>query len=136
MPDKREGDKSKLPEKSRLKRLHDTRGEDYRPEMPPVQCGDHVLDLLWTLGPTLSTTGGEGPLTHSELRHYQDNTGVELTEWEASILIRLSREYLGESHRATKRDCKAPWACPEQEAAIRVSVGMDMEAEMDSEIDE
>lgn len=73
--------------------------------MPPLEGGDHVLEHLWAVGPVL----GEGPVTHAELRAYQDNTGVEMTEWEVQTVRRLSIEYLNESRRATKRDCPPPW---------------------------
>lgn len=131
MPDKREGDKSKVAEKSRLEKLRATFGKDYSPDMPPVECGRHVLDRFWEVGPALSDGAGQFPLTHSELSKYQENTGIEFSEWESTTLVRLSKEYLGESHRAAKRDCDAPWKSAEQEAAIRVSVGVDLESQID-----
>ena len=73
--------------------------------MPPLECGEHLIEHLWAAGPST----GEGALTHGELRAYQDNTGVELTEWEVSTLRRLSIAYLNESHAAKKRDCPPPW---------------------------
>lgn len=35
--------------------------------------------------------------------------GVEFQPWESRLLLRLSREYKGEMHAATKRDAPAPW---------------------------
>ncbi len=130
MPEKREGDKSKKPEVSRLQKLKNSNGEDYRADLPPLPCGEHLLDHLWTLGPTMCGGMGETPLSHAEIAAYQSNLGFEFTAWEALTLRRLSLEYLNESGRATKRDCPAPWKCAEQEAAIRVAVGRDLEAEM------
>lgn len=89
--------------------------------MPPLDCGEHVLQYLWTWGPTMSGSMGEGPLTHSEISACQANTGIDLSEWEASTLVRLSREYLSESHRATKRDCKAPWQGDAQVQTLAVA---------------
>lgn len=108
--EKAEGDKSKAPAKSRLEWLRIKGGESFQPTMPPLHCGEHLVDLLWKWGPTMGTSMGESPLTHQELSCCQLNTGVELSAWEAETLIRLSREYLGESHRATKRDCKPPYS--------------------------
>lgn len=64
-----------------------------------------MLDYLWAAGPST----GEGVLSHAELRAYQDNTGIELSEWQVSTLRQMSAAYLGESHKATKRDCPPPW---------------------------
>lgn len=96
---------SKGPEKSRLERLQAERGEQYSPTMPPLDYGEHVLDHFWAVGPTL----GDLPLTHGELLAYQQNTGIPLSEWEASTLRTLSIAFLNETHRAKKRDCPAPW---------------------------
>lgn len=110
MPEKAETDESKGSEKSRLQRLKDEKKDErYAPSMPPLDCGAHVLDYLWDWGPTLIGSMGDGPLTHAEIRACQENTGIELSSWEASTLMRLSKDYFAESHRATKRDCKAPW---------------------------
>lgn len=52
---------------------------------------------------------GHVPLTHSEIKAWQDNSGIELTWWEAKTLRRLSAEYLTESQAAMAPDCPAPW---------------------------
>ncbi|NHZ78447.1 hypothetical protein F2P44_03985 [Massilia sp. CCM 8695] len=110
MPENSEGDKSKAPRRSRLQKLKDDNKDDqYQPAMPDLECGSHLLDYLWSWGPTLSGSMGEAPLNHSELVACQHNTGIELSEWEASTLIRMSKAYLGESHQAIKRDCPPPF---------------------------
>lgn len=100
------------------------------PDMPDRGDAGYVVDLLWEVGPTMSGGMGEGPLTHGELYAYQQNTGIQLSEWEATTLRRLSLEYMNESHRATKRDCPAPWQSEEYEDAMRVAVGNDLESQM------
>ena len=89
--------------------------------MPALDCGEHLIDLLWKWGPAMSSSMGESPLTHQEISYCQANTGIELSAWEAETLIRLSREYLGESHRATKRDCKPPFVESEDDERFRRS---------------
>lgn len=116
MPEKLKSDKSEAPGKSRLEELRSEFGKDYSPDMPPIECGRHVLDRFWEVGPALSDGAGQYPLTHVELSKYQENTGIEFSEWESVTLVRLSKEYLGESHRATKRDCEAPW----QETELKI----------------
>lgn len=77
--------------------------------MPPIDCGEHLVDLLWKWGPTLRSSMGESPLTHQEISYCQVNTGVELSSWEAETLAMLSKAYFSESHSATKPDCKPPF---------------------------
>jgi hypothetical protein len=77
--------------------------------MPDRGNAGYLLEYLWDVGPTMSGSMGEGPLTHSELQAYQANTGLELTCWEAETLRRLSMEYMNQSQLATKRDCLPPW---------------------------
>lgn len=110
MPEKLRTDKSEKPEVSRLQKLRD-RAKDPKlnPDMPPVECGEHLLEILWEIGPAMAAGAGSGPLTHEELRAWQGNTGVELQPWEARFLRRLSLDYLGELHRASKADCPPPW---------------------------
>ena len=92
--------------------------EQYQPDMPPVDCGEHLVDYLWKWGPTMYSSMGDSPLTHQEISYCQGNSGVELTEWESSTVVRLSKEYFAETHRATKRDCQPPFG---EDPAIKLS---------------
>jgi hypothetical protein len=77
--------------------------------MPPVECAQHLLGYLWKWGPTLAGSMGQVALSHVDLVACQSNTGIDLTPWEAETLVRLSREYLGESSAATKPDREPPF---------------------------
>lgn len=105
--------------------------ESYMPEMPPVEGGGYLLGYLWEIGPTIAAGMGAGPITHQELRAWQDNTGVVLQPWEARFLRRLSLEYLSAAHKAEKGHCPAPWQLPDaklvvtaQQAALRALVDL------------
>lgn len=74
--------------------------------MPPVLWGDYILDYLFEVGPTMS----EGPLTFEEIESWMRTTETNLSPFEVRLLRRLSREYLGESYAATKRDRPPPYA--------------------------
>ena len=90
--------------------MRDTlKDQSFEPEMPVIECGRHLVDYLWTWGPTMVGGMGEGPLTQAELAACQANSGIELSAWEAQTLARLSREYMGESYRASKPDCAPPF---------------------------
>ena len=74
--------------------------------MPPLAWGQYLIEWFFEFGPTK----GEGPIDAESLVAWEHLLGVEWTPYEARLLIRLSRSYLGEMHRATKRDAKPPWA--------------------------
>ena len=82
------------------------------PELPPGN-DDYALRLLFEIGPALAGGMGPTPLTHGELRAWQDNMSISLSPGEVDILRRLSAEWIAESHRAEKADCPAPWVDPE-----------------------
>lgn len=78
-------------------------------------CVEHILEYLFEVGPTC----GEYPLTHTELRNWQENTGIELCEFEATALVSLSREYLSFMQEAKEDGYPRPVRLtPEQKAAI------------------
>ena len=72
-------------------------------ELPPVDGCEELVAYLFEVGPA---PGGE-ELTHTELRNWQYNTGIELEEFEVTTLKALSRTYLSMLHEARKPDC--PW---------------------------
>lgn len=74
--------------------------------MPPILWGDYLLDYLFEIGPTLA----DGPLTFGEIEAWMRTTEIRLSPFEIRLLRRLSREYLGESYAATKRDREPPYA--------------------------
>jgi len=90
----------------------------------------HLVSYLYEIGPTLPNGMGDSPLTHVEISAWQQNTGVELSSWEARTLHRASLEYLSESQRATKPDAEAPWGDapylrpPVDEVALRLQRSM------------
>lgn len=109
MPERPKDDKSDRPLLSRLEKLKADKGENYAPDMPPVDGGEYLLGYLFEVGPTLAAGMGAGPITQQELRAWQLNLGLTLGPWEVRCLRRLSIEYLNQSHKSEKRDCPAPW---------------------------
>lgn len=92
-----------------LSRLQRYTHDGIVPKMPDSGPAMHLVDYLWQIGPTLPAGMGDGPITQGEMKAWQDNTGIELTAWEAKTLRRLSIEHLNESHRATDRNCPPPF---------------------------
>jgi len=92
VPDQPEGRKGKPDTRSRFKRLSDAGRE---PEFPEVTL-DYLANYLIDVGPAASGGMGATPITHLEIRAWQENTGICLTPWEARTLRHLSREYVSE----------------------------------------
>jgi hypothetical protein len=69
----------------------------------------HIVGYLFDVGPALSTSMGQAPLSFTELSEWQRCTGFELQPWEARILRQLSLEYLNELQLAKKLTCPSPW---------------------------
>ena len=65
----------------------------------------YLVGYLYEVGPVI----GDLPVTHTELRSWQDNTGIGLNSWEVRTVARLSREYLSESQKAKTPTAPAPW---------------------------
>lgn len=83
--------------------------EQYMPELPPVQGGAHLVAYLFELGPTVPAGMGAGPLTIAEIDPWCRRLGIDLAPWELRWLVRLSKEYLSESHKATQQFAPPPW---------------------------
>jgi hypothetical protein len=52
---------------------------------------------------------GPVPITHLEIRAWQENSGIELTPWQSALLRRLSQEYIGQLQQAEDSNCKPPF---------------------------
>ncbi len=99
----------------------DKGNEKYQPEMPPLQCGEHLISYLFEVGPVLS--GGMGPavLSHQEIASWSGLIGIALQPWEVRLLRRLSAAYISEAREAEKPNHPPPWASPELAQAARIA---------------
>lgn len=77
--------------------------------MPPLDGGGHLIGYLWEIGPTMPGAAGSVPLSHSEIRAFQDNIGFELQPWEIRTIRSLSCDYVSELHRGEDPDAKPPY---------------------------
>ena len=83
--------------------------KDYVPDMPPIECGEYLLQYLWEIGPTAAGAMAASPISHIEIAAWSMLVGIALQPWEARILRKLSREFAAELHRAEKMEAQAPW---------------------------
>ncbi|OFA05192.1 phage tail assembly chaperone [Duganella phyllosphaerae] len=79
------------------------------PQYPPIDAGAHLIQYLFEVGPGQAGSMGVVPLSHGELRAWQDNMGLDLEPWETQLLRRLSGEYLGQLEKARDSNCKPPF---------------------------
>lgn len=93
-------------EKTRQERLIDM-GIDA--ELPPVSCGDYLIEFTLKAGPVKSGGMGPVPLEEPDIGWFQKNRGIELWPVEVEFIRALSAAYASESHKAMKPDCPSPW---------------------------
>lgn len=75
--------------------------------MPDIEGLEYLVEYLFRMGPASK----DGPLEMREVQSWAPVlTGYdEWPGWQAELFVRLSREYCGEQHRASKRDAEPPW---------------------------
>jgi hypothetical protein len=128
VPELPEGQKRRgAPQKPRREQIEDDGRE---PLMPPLDWGDYLVEYLFEIGPTLPTGMGSAPLTPPVIESAQRLLGIEFQPWEARLLLRLSREYLAESLKATKDGCPPPWVDSENAEADRIATAKRLEQAM------
>lgn len=98
-------------------------------EMPPLDCGHHLLGYLYEFGPAMAGGMGAAPVTFAEMAAWQLATGVDLEPWEARLLRRLSSDYVAESHQASKPDRPPPWG---ESAPLRAVRARTMQKNLDA----
>lgn len=92
-------------DRSRQKRFVD---DEVAVDYPPLDS-DYLIGVFFDVGPALPSGFGPVPLTHLELRCYQDNIGIQLSPWEVRTLRHLSIEYIAEMRRAEEPNCEPPY---------------------------
>ncbi len=92
------------PEEGTQSRRAEFERDDLAVDMPECSAS-YILEYLFELGITI----GEHALTHGEIRAWMDNTGIDLSSWEAQTLKKLSEAYLSMSYESRKPDAETPW---------------------------
>lgn len=91
--------------------------------LPDLDCGTHLIDYLFEIGPAAVGGMGPAPVSHMEIQAWQANTGIGLGAWEARLLRRLSSDYVDESFHAQKADRPAPVAPAVDREAVSKAIG-------------
>lgn len=83
-------------------------------EMP--QCDAfYIVEYLQEIG----IIQGDSALTHSEIRAWMNNTGIDLKPWECRFIKKLSVSYLGATHQYKTNGHPAPFDAEYFESADR-----------------
>lgn len=105
-PESKSGKAPPIDKRNRLKRMQESGNE---PKMPPILAGRRFLDWLFDIGPSTPTGQGVIPLSHSEIRAWQQCSGVQMTRIEAQTLRELSASFVDELISATDPKRPAPY---------------------------
>lgn len=79
--------------------------------MPDIEWGAHLVEVLFEFGPVRA----EGPLEVEHIKPIEKALCAKFQPWEKRLLLRLSRAYLGEVHKAKDPGAKPPWPTAEKQ---------------------
>lgn len=96
---------AKRAKKSRAERAKD---DGVAVSLPEIDS-EHIVNLLFDIGPSVQGGMGPAPLSHGEIAAWMQNMGIELHPWEVQFVRRLSRDFVAESSRATDPKCPPPY---------------------------
>lgn len=78
-------------------------------DMPPVDDYQHIIGWFHDVGPAATGFNGVTPVSFAELTYWAALTGVEITDWEAGVLRRMSEQYCYQSYVSDNPECPAPY---------------------------
>lgn len=73
--------------------------------MPEVEAGMYLIDVLFKVGPIR----GEMPLVEADLEPWERRRGVNLSPWQADLVLDMSKAYRREMEDAKDPSSLAPW---------------------------
>lgn len=76
-----------------------------RVPMPEVDAGMFLIDLLFQVGPIK----GEMPLTEGDLEPWERRRGIELSPWQAELVVEMSQAYMKHMHAGKEISALSPW---------------------------
>lgn len=96
-----------------------------RPVLPPLSAGAHLVGYLLDAGPVEQGPAGPVPLSHTTLRHWQDNVGLSLPPWQIQLLRQLSAVWVQETERARNPLARAPGEVLDEDERQKVGKQLD-----------
>lgn len=93
-----------MPDEGKISRRDEFERDNHTVIMPDCEAF-YLIEYLFELGLTL----GDQAITHSEIRAWMENTGIDLSAWESRSIKNLSSAYLSGSHEYRAADSDSPW---------------------------
>jgi len=78
-------------------------------DFPEIEDEEYLIDYWQDIG--LASPGAMGmiPISSSEIRAWQDMSGVQLSVWEYQTLREMSREYVSQYNASNQKDTPPPY---------------------------
>lgn len=83
--------------------------------MPEIGEAGYLVAYWQDAGMVHSGGMGPAPMIPSELMAWQQGSGIDLTPWEFTVVLEMSRAYLAAKNDGTKPDCPPPYGDPVNE---------------------
>lgn len=80
------------------------------------------------VGPTIPAGMSYGPISHSEIRSWQKNTGITLNAWESRTLKYLSSAYVAEKDKSSDPSRAAPYTTATIEAKRKAATSKNLDS--------
>ena len=80
-----------------------------RAELPTVDGAEHLLEILFDIGPVVSNGFGASPISEQEIWCWQQNRQTPLSSWECATIRQLSKEYANMLQDAQDPSCPPPF---------------------------
>ncbi len=82
-------------------------------DFPEIEEEEYLIDYWQDIG--LASPGAMGmiPISSSEIRAWQDMSGVWLSVWEYQTLREMSREYVAQYNASDQKDTPPPYIAKE-----------------------
>jgi len=109
VPKPREGSKRAKQGGDNLSRIDRYQRDKIQVQMPPNPA-PHILQWLVEIGLTECNGMGESPISWREIHYWQQNTGVQLSAFEAKLIRELSVAYVAQKNKSDSENCPPPWA--------------------------
>jgi len=94
--------------------------------MPRISWAEYLVGYLFEFGPVSK----DGAWEAGDVNEVERLLKVQFQPWESRALVKLSREYQGQLHAATKPEAPCPW--PEVAWQYRRAKMLNMERQLDA----
>lgn len=110
------GDKKLMAPRVSRRKMWEAKG--LQVTLPPVDDYQHIAGWFHEIGPAAAGVNGVVPVSYQEMAAWAELTGVEVTDWEAGALKRMSEQYCYQTYVSDNPECPAPYVMDVDETAM------------------